>query len=90
MIGPASVPRLAPGMRLRHDAARDRWTLLGPERMFLPDETAREVLRLVDGTRSVDAIVDDLAARFAAPREEIAADVLVLLDELAGKGVVRA
>jgi pyrroloquinoline quinone biosynthesis protein D len=77
-------------MRLRHDAARDRWTVLGPERMFLPDEVALEVLRLLDGRRSIDAIVDDLAARFAAPREEIAADVLALLEELAEKGVVVA
>jgi pyrroloquinoline quinone biosynthesis protein D len=90
MIGPASIPCLAPGMRLRHDAARDRWTVLGPERMFLPDEVALEVLRLLDGRRSIDAIVDDLAARFAAPREEIAADVLALLEELAEKGVVVA
>ena len=89
MIGEA-VPRFAPGMRLRHDAARDRWTVMGPELMYLPDETALEVLRLVDGARSVDAIIDNLAARFAAPREEIGADVLALLTELAAKGVVRA
>jgi pyrroloquinoline quinone biosynthesis protein D len=86
----ADIPRFGPGMKLRHDAARDRWTVMGPERMFLPDEIALEVLRLVDGVRSVDAIIDDLAQRFAAPREEIGADVLALLAELAAKGVVRA
>ena len=87
---PASVPRFGIGMRLREDATRGRWVVMGPERMFVPDETALEVLRLIDGARSVDAIVDDLAARFAAPREEIAADVLALLEELADKGVVAA
>jgi pyrroloquinoline quinone biosynthesis protein D len=61
---PASIPCFAPGMKLRHDAARDRWTVMGPERMFLPDETALEILRLVDGQRSVDAIIDDLARAF--------------------------
>ncbi|WP_240048232.1 pyrroloquinoline quinone biosynthesis peptide chaperone PqqD [Crenalkalicoccus roseus] len=90
MIGPDSVPRLARGMRLREDAARGRWVVLGPERMFVPDETALEVLRLLDGARSVAAIVDDLAARYDAPREEIAADVTALLQELAEKGVVTA
>ena len=90
MIGPDSVPRLARGMRLREDAARGRWVVLGPERMFVPDETALEVLRLLDGARSVAAIVDDLAARYDAPREEIAADVTALLEELAAKGVVAA
>ncbi len=89
-MNPALVPQFAPGMRLRHDQARDRWTVMGPERMFLPDGTALEVLRLVDGQRSVDAIIDDLAVRFAAPREEIGADVQALLAELMTKGVVRA
>ena len=84
----ASVPRLGRGMKLREDKARGQWVVLGPERMFVPDEIALEVLRLVDGSRSVDAMVDDLAARFAAPREEIMADVSVLLDDLTAKGVV--
>jgi pyrroloquinoline quinone biosynthesis protein D len=91
VIGPASVPRLARGARLREDAARGgRWVVMAPERMFVPDETALEVLRLLDGARSVDAVVDDLAARYAAPREEIAADVLALLWELEEKGVLAA
>jgi pyrroloquinoline quinone biosynthesis protein D len=86
-----AVPRLARGMKLRQDAARDgRWVVLGPERMFVPDETALEVLRLVDGTRPLAAIVDDLAARFDAPRAEILADVRAMLEELAAKGVVAA
>ncbi|MBY0331088.1 MAG: pyrroloquinoline quinone biosynthesis peptide chaperone PqqD [Acetobacteraceae bacterium] len=85
----AAVPRLARGMRLRQDAARDgRWVVLGPERMFVPDEIALEVLRLVDGARTVGVIVDELAARFAAPRAEILADVTAMLEDLAGRGVV--
>jgi pyrroloquinoline quinone biosynthesis protein D len=84
------VPRLARGMRLREDATRGQWVVLGPERMFVPDEIALEVLRLIDGARSMDAIADELAARFAAPRGEILTDVLALLDDLAAKGVVVA
>ena len=56
--------------------------------MFVPDPIALEVLRLLDGVRSVDAVVDDLAARFAAPRGEILTDVMAMLDDLAAKGVV--
>ena len=85
-----TVLRLARGMRLREDAARARWVVMGPERLFVPDEIALEILRLLDGTRSVDAIVDDLAARYAAPREAIETDVLALLRDLAGRGVVAA
>ena len=90
MIAAGSVPRLARGMRLREDAARGRWVVLGPERMFVPDETALEVLRLLDGSRSVAAIVAGLADRYDAPQEEIMADVIAMLEELAEKGVVTA
>jgi pyrroloquinoline quinone biosynthesis protein D len=75
-------------MRLREDTTRGQWVVMGPERMFVPDETALEVLRLIDGVRCVDAIVDALAVKFDAPRGEIAADVLAMLEELAAKGVV--
>jgi pyrroloquinoline quinone biosynthesis protein D len=90
MINAASVPHLPRGVRLREDRARGRWVVMAPERMFIPDETALEVLRLVDGTRSVEAIVAELAARYAAPQPEILADVTVMLQELADKGVVVA
>lgn len=84
-----AVPRLARGMRLRQDQARGgQWVVLGPERMFVPDEIALEVLRLIDGARTVGGIVDDLAARFDAPRGEILADVTALLEDLAARGVV--
>ena len=84
------TPRFAPGVRLHHDAARDRWVVMAPERMFVPDETALEVLRLVDGARDLDTIVDALAARFAAPREEIAEDVRAMLDDLVARGALAA
>lgn len=87
---PTGTPRLARGMKLREDKARGQWVVLGPERMFVPDPIALEILRLVDGARSIDAMADDLAARFAAPRAEILTDVLAMLDDLAAKGVVTA
>jgi pyrroloquinoline quinone biosynthesis protein D len=86
---PRSVPRFAPGVRFRFDDVRSAWVVLAPERLFMPDEHAVEVLKLVDGAREAAAIVDDLAARFAAPREEIEGDVLELLQDLADKGVLR-
>ena len=88
MIEGTAIPRLARGVKLREDSTRGRWVVLAPERMFVPDEIALEVLRLVDGARSVDAIVDDLAARFAAPRADILGDVTEMLRDLAERGVV--
>ena len=53
------------------------------------DETGIYYGQLVDGKRSLDAIVDDLAARFDAPREAIASDVHAMLQNLADKGAIR-
>jgi pyrroloquinoline quinone biosynthesis protein D len=87
---PRSVPRFAPGVKFRFDEVRSAWIVLAPERLFMPDEHAVEVLKLVDGTRDAATIVDDLAARFAAPREEIEGDVIEMLRELAERGVLRS
>lgn len=85
------VPAFAPGVKFRHDDVRQAWVVLAPERLFLPDEQAVEVLQLVDGQRSLGAIVDALAARYSgAPRELIAADVAAMLRDLAEKNVLRA
>ena len=80
--------RFAPHVKFRHDETRGRWVVLAPERLLLPDEQAVEILKLVDGVRSVDAVIDLLAARFDAPRAVIAADVTAMLQDLADKGVV--
>jgi len=85
------VPRLAPHMRLRHDPARDIWTVQAPERSFLLDEIAHVVVVRCDGQASLAAIIDGLCTAFSdAPRDVIARDVIVLLQDLADKGVVTA
>jgi pyrroloquinoline quinone biosynthesis protein D len=90
MIDPAAVPTLKPGVKFRFDRSREAWVLLAPERLFMPDEIAVEVLKLVDGERTAAAIVDALTAAFEAPREVIEADVLAMLDDLRGKGALAA
>jgi pyrroloquinoline quinone biosynthesis protein D len=85
----ATVPALARGVKFRFDEVRQNWVLLAPERLFVPDDQAVEILKLVDGTRSLGAIVDDLAQRFNAPRDLIARDVAAMLADLAAKGAVR-
>jgi pyrroloquinoline quinone biosynthesis protein D len=84
------TPRFAPGVRLHHDKARARWVVMAPERMFIPDETALEVLQLVDGARDLDAIIDALVAKFEAPRDVIAADVHAMVEDLTNRGALRA
>jgi pyrroloquinoline quinone biosynthesis protein D len=87
MVSAASILRIAPHIVFRFDDTRQRWIMMAPERLMLPDEQAVEILKLVDGKASVDVIVDSLAARYAqAPRELIAKDVTTMLQDLADKG----
>ena len=85
----AAPPRFSPGHKFRFDKVRGAWVLLGPERLFMPDDHAVEVLKLVDGVRDVDAIAADLAARYAAPICDIRTDVVAMLADLAARGAIR-
>jgi pyrroloquinoline quinone biosynthesis protein D len=87
--GDGTVPTLARGVKFRFDDVRGSWVLLAPERLFVPDEPAVAILKLVDGVRTLGAIIDDLAARFDAPRDLIARDVRAMLGDLAMKGAIR-
>jgi pyrroloquinoline quinone biosynthesis protein D len=90
VIGEGSVPRFPRGVRLQYNAQRQQWMVQAPERVFVPDEIALAVLQRIDGQTSVAAIIDTLARDYAAPREVIRGDVLELLSDLAGKGVIAA
>ena len=87
-VGPASVPRLPRGVKLRFDPRRDAWVLLAPERVLMPDPVAVEILKRCDGAATVDAIVDDLGRSFKADRARIARDVTALLQDLADKRMI--
>lgn len=82
------IPALPRGVRLRLDESRGQWFLLGPERVFEPDETALEILQRVDGARTIEAIAGELAASFDADRDEIAGDVLAFLRGLADQRMI--
>ncbi len=83
-----SIPRLGRGVRLKHDKIRENWMLLAPERMFKLDAIAVEIVKRIDGTSDLGAIVDDLAATFNADRSGILADVLEFLGELSDKRAI--
>jgi pyrroloquinoline quinone biosynthesis protein D len=89
LVEGGSVPRLAPHMRLRHDKARDSWTIQAPERSFMLDPIAHQIVSRCDGTANVDKILDDLCAVFPdAPRELIAGDVTKLIQDFVDKSVM--
>ncbi|WP_407156069.1 pyrroloquinoline quinone biosynthesis peptide chaperone PqqD [Bradyrhizobium sp. STM 3557] len=85
-VSEQSRPVLPRHTKLRYDETRQVWVILAPERVLAPDEIAVEVLKLCDGVRSVADIADELAAKYAAPRDVIATDVVAMLQDLADKG----
>jgi pyrroloquinoline quinone biosynthesis protein D len=85
-VSEASRPVLPRHARLKFDETRQVWVILAPERVLAPDEISVEVLQLCDGVRSVAVIIDELAAKYAAPRDTIATDVVAMLQDLADKG----
>lgn len=90
IVSADTKPVLPRHIKLKHDAGRNAWVLLGPERVFTPDEIAVDVLKLCDGNRTVTDIAAHLANEFQAPQETIQADVISMLQELADKGVVKS
>ena len=90
IVSQGTRPYLPAYMKLRHDAGRGRWILLAPERVLTPDQTAVAVLKLCDGKRTLEEIVEALAKEYSAPTDVIRADVLDLLQGLADKGYLKA
>lgn len=94
-VDEAARARLAPGVVLRQDKARGTWTLQGPERVLVLDDTALAVVRAAVPTKgapgsgpTVAEAVDALAAEFDAPRADIVGDVLELLGDMRDRGFV--
>jgi len=88
IIAEDDVPRLAPHVRLNFDPWRQKWVVLAPERVIVPDDIAVEVLKNCTGKASLGTVIDTLEREFDAPREEIAGDVVDLVRDLVKKGVL--
>jgi pyrroloquinoline quinone biosynthesis protein D len=80
-----SRPRLPRGVRLTHNEAQGGWVLLAPERVFKADAIAAEIIKRCTGEATLDAIVDDLATAYSAPRDRIRTDVTALIGGLVDK-----
>ncbi|MGP3981787.1 pyrroloquinoline quinone biosynthesis peptide chaperone PqqD [Streptomyces sp. KR80] len=80
-------PALGRAVALRHDRVRGTDLLVLPERVVVLNSQAADVLRLCDGQRDVDEIVDELATRF--PDAPVATEVPAFLDRVREEGWLR-
>ena len=83
------IPKLPRHAKLRYDDVRTKWIINAPERVFELDDTAAEIMQLVDGIKSIETIVSNLHKKFtAASRDEIEKDMILMLQSLAEKGFI--
>jgi pyrroloquinoline quinone biosynthesis protein D len=85
---PASAPiELVRQYRFQWEPAQQSHVLLYPEGMIKLPGSAGEIMKRVDGRRSLDDIVADLPAAFRDV--ELRADVVDFLEGAHGKGWIR-
>ncbi len=84
--GRVTRPCLVTGARLQYDEVREEHLLLVPEGAVRLNPSAAEVLELCDGQRSLDEIVELLAARYDGA--DLSADVRELIDGMAERGLL--
>lgn len=82
------TPKLTKRARLRYDAVERQWVLLWPERGLLLNESASAIVRLCDGSRTIDQIVDHLAAEWSASRPRVEVDVRAFLARIEARGLL--
>ncbi|AZY92654.1 MULTISPECIES: pyrroloquinoline quinone biosynthesis peptide chaperone PqqD [Paracoccus] len=88
LIGPDDIPYLPRGVRLQGDRVRGIRVLQAPERAMQLDQIGEAILSELDGARSLDRIVRDLAARYDAPVDQIGGDVRDFLTGLIERRMV--
>ena len=89
LVSLASKPKLPGHVMLRRDDARGRWVALAPERLIELDERSLDVLRLCDGTRTVDQLAHELSEAYDAPQQVIAEDVMAFLQDWSDRLLVQ-
>ncbi|WP_134679549.1 pyrroloquinoline quinone biosynthesis peptide chaperone PqqD [Paracoccus ravus] len=87
-ISNASVAHLPRGVRLHDDRVRGIRVLLAPERAIQLDAVGDAILSELDGRRSIGDVILLLSQRYAAPVEQIEADVRDFLQGLVDRRMV--
>lgn len=76
------IVRLPRGVRLHQDKVRGIPVLLGPERALMLDGIGWAILSELEEALRFSVLVERLASRYDAPREQIESDVRAFLDDL--------
>lgn len=94
-----SLPKLAAKARLKFDKVREKHLLLLPEKVVVLNETAASILRLCDGSQTVNTITESIRTSLMEGSETrslgalpdlktMEADISGFLQEMADQGWV--
>ena len=64
MIARDDRPRMSKLYRMQFEPTQDHWVLLYPEGMVQLNPSAAQILLRCDGSREIDALIDDLERAF--------------------------
>ena len=83
-------PRLASRARLKFDPIAQQEMLLFPEAALALNETGAAIVRLCDGARSIDEIVDHLSKKYDnADRDALMREVMDFLATIRARGLLQ-
>ena len=83
-------PRLASRARLKFDSVANQQMLLFPEATLILNETGAAIVRLCDGARSVEQIVDGLGEQFrGVERAILRREVDAFLESIRARGLLQ-
>ena len=83
-------PRLAARARLKFDPVAKQELILFPEAALALNETGAAIVRLCDGARSIDQIVDLLSKTYGnAGREALMREVMDFLGTIRARGLLQ-
>ena len=89
-IDDAWKPRLAARARLKFDPIANNEMLLFPEAALALNETGAAILRLCDGARSINEIVDQLSKKYdKAGRDALMREVVDFLATIRARGLLQ-
>ena len=73
-----SVPQVVPGKRLQWEEAQNCWVILYPEGMIKLNGSSAEIMKRIDGARTVAEVINDLNQAF--PGVELGNDVYAFME----------
>ncbi len=86
-LDPRTIPKIAPLFRFQWEEAQGCHVLLYPEGMVKLGGSAGEIMKRIDGKRSISTIIDELQVQF--PGVPLEADVYKFLEAAYDNGWLR-